>query len=128
MLEQHGNRPFKEMYRPPFVEGAGLTTVTSTEGAQGLLDHLLALRQRELTGTEANESTASVKSETPSWNDSTDSSQEPMDNGAGRAFTSGAPSWNDSTDSSQQPTDNGVGLAGEGSMGSFWAIDDAEKP
>ena len=90
------------MYRRPFVEGAGLTTVTSTEGAQGLLDHLLALRQRELTGTEANESTAHVMSETPSWNDSTDSSQEPTDNGAGRA--------------------------GEGSMGSFWAIDDAEKP
>ena len=128
MLEPYGDRPFKEMYRRPFYEGAGLTTVTSTEDAQRLLDHLLALRQRELTGTEANKSTAPVKSEAPSWNDSTDSSQEPMDKDVGRAVRPGAPSWNDSTDSSQEPMDNGAGRAGEGSTGSFWAIDDAEKP
>ena len=36
MLEPHGNRPFKEMYRRPLYEGAGLTTVRSTEDAQRL--------------------------------------------------------------------------------------------
>ena len=44
MLEPGGNRPFKEMYRRPLYDGAGLTTVRSTEDAQRLLDHLLALR------------------------------------------------------------------------------------
>ena len=102
MLEPHGNRPFKEMYRRPFYEGAGLTTVSSTEDAQRLLDHLLALRQRELTGTDGNQSTATLRS--------------------------GAPSWNDSTDSSQEPMGQDDGGADEGSTPSFWAIDDDQTP
>ncbi|RJU88715.1 MAG: hypothetical protein DWC05_00095 [Candidatus Poseidoniales archaeon] len=47
MLEPHGDRPFKAMYIRPLYEGAGLTTVRSTEEAQRLLDHLLALRDEE---------------------------------------------------------------------------------
>ena len=47
MLEPHGNRPYKEMYIRPLYEGAGLTTVRSTEDAQRLLDHLLALRDEK---------------------------------------------------------------------------------
>jgi hypothetical protein len=47
MLEPHGNRPFKGMYIRPLYEGAGLTTVRSTEDAQRLLDHVLALRDEE---------------------------------------------------------------------------------
>ena len=47
MLEPYGNRPLKEMYWRPFFDGAGLTTVSSAEDAQRLLDHLLALRKRE---------------------------------------------------------------------------------
>jgi len=44
MLEPGGNRPFKEMYRRPLYDGAGITSVRSTEDAQRLLDHVLALR------------------------------------------------------------------------------------
>jgi len=44
MLEPGGDRPFKEMYRRPLYDGAGLTSVRSTEDAQRLLDHVLALR------------------------------------------------------------------------------------
>ena len=47
MLEPHGDCPFKEMYRRPLYEGAGLTTVRSTEDAQRLMDHLLSLRYSE---------------------------------------------------------------------------------
>ena len=47
MLEPHGDRPYKGMYIRPLYEGAGLTTVRSTEEAQRLLDHLLALRDEE---------------------------------------------------------------------------------
>ena len=47
MLEPHGDRPLKEMYRRPLYEGAGLTTVRSTEDAQRLLDHVLSLRYPE---------------------------------------------------------------------------------
>ena len=47
MLEPGGDRPFKEMYRRPLYDGAGLTSVSSTEDAQRLLDHLLALRYPE---------------------------------------------------------------------------------
>jgi len=101
MLKPHGNRPFKAMYRRPLDVGAGLTTIPSTEDEQRLLDHLLAMRQRELAGTEVSESTAFLSSQAPSWNDSTSTSQEPMDTGVGRT--------------------------GEGSMGSFWTIDDAKE-
>ena len=47
MLEPHGDRPFKAMYIRPLDEGAGLTTVRSTEEAQRLLDHVLSLRHPE---------------------------------------------------------------------------------
>lgn len=52
MLEPHGNRPLKEMYWRPFFDGAGLTTVRSTEDAQRLLDHMLSLRYPESTHLE----------------------------------------------------------------------------
>jgi hypothetical protein len=47
MLEPHGTRPYKGMYIRPLYEGAGLVTVRSTEEAQRLLDHVLALRDEE---------------------------------------------------------------------------------
>lgn len=56
MLEPHGNRPLKEMYWRPFFDGAGLSTVASTEDAQRLLDHLLALRKREMADMGKDES------------------------------------------------------------------------
>lgn len=53
MLEPHGDRPYKGMYIRPLYEGAGLTTVRSTEEAQRLLDHVLHLRSLESSTQES---------------------------------------------------------------------------
>ena len=126
MLEPHGNRPFKEMYRRPLYEGAGLTTVRSTEDAQRLLDHVLALRYPEPARKETEKavdlgSTSDEKVEAAPADSATQASigvdqggvwgygmtqhDEPADAGD-----------NDEQDPADAPT------------GSFWTFDDAQNP
>ena len=103
MLEPHGKRPFKEMYRRPLYEGAGLTSVRSTEDAQRLLDHLIALRQPPSNSGPVTEMTT------------------PSDG-------SGAPSWSTSIETPSELNQNDSEGTGEKAMGSFWSFDDANKP
>ena len=105
MLEPGGNRPYKEMYRRPFYDGAGLTTVRSTEDAQRLLDHVLALRFAESASKEdilGGESNTVVDSP---------------------ATSSSPPVWKDDetvADDSERKDD--------GPSGSFWTFDDSQNP
>ena len=48
-----------------FYDDVALTAVHSTEDDQRLLDHLLAISQREMAATEADESTAFVRFRAP---------------------------------------------------------------
>ena len=79
MLEPHGTRPYKGMYIRPLYEGAGLVTVRSTEDAQRLLDHVLALRdeetrkrEKEIHAEKATSGDAVVEMEPPEHPASTD--------------------------------------------------------
>lgn len=104
MLEPHGNRPLKEMYWRPFFDGAGLSTVASTEDAQRLLDHLLALRKREMADMGKDESygqTVVVQETVP-----------------GLTTTGGQAKETVPLDFGQK-----VGAA----TGSFWTLDDSDK-
>ena len=104
MLEPHGDRPFKEMYRRPLYEGAGLTTVRSTEDAQRLLDHLLSLRYSESV----------VKiSESPS-------EQLPEQ---GSFFVAPQPHIKANLEAISS---KGIGSDDEASTGSFWSFDQDE--
>jgi len=105
MLEPHGNRPFKEMYRRPLYEGAGLTTVRSTEDAQRLLDHVLSLRYPE----SASEGSM-VKGETKTVVD------------ASVAFPPPSSGKGDET------VDVDFGRKDDNAMGSFWTFDDGGDP
>ncbi len=106
MLEPHGNRPLKEVYRRPLYEGAGLTTVRSTEDAQRLLDHVLALRYQGERTQEKVGKNLSKSVEDASY-----------------AFTSA---------SEEKDVDVaspiGFGQEDDAPTGSFWSFDGAEKP
>ena len=105
MLEPHGNRPLKEMYWRPFFDGAGLSTVASTEDAQRLLDHLLALRYPESGGHGA-----ALVAESNDVMDTSRAHPPPVDDAA--AFT----------------VEADAGRKDDGSTGSFWTFDDMDKP
>lgn len=105
MLEPGGNRPYKEMYRRPFYDGAGLTTVRSTEDAQRLLDHVLALRFAESASKEdilIGESNTVVDSP---------------------ATSSSPPVWKD-----DETVADDSGRKDDGPSGSFWTFDDSQNP
>ena len=126
MLEPHGNRPFKEMYRRPLYEGAGLTTVRSTEDAQRLLDHLLALRYPE-----------SARKETRKTLDFGSDSDEKVDVAPADAATQ-APIgvdqggvWGYGMTQHEQPAEAGDADEqdpADAPTGSFWTFDDAQNP
>ena len=126
MLEPHGNRPFKEMYRRPLYEGAGLTTVRSTEDAQRLLDHLLALRYPE-----------SARKETRKTLDFGSDSDEKVDVAPAVAATQ-APIgvdqggvWGYGMTQHEQPAEADDGDEQDlhdAPTGSFWTFDDAQNP
>ena len=105
MLEPHGNRPLKEMYWRPFFDGAGLSTVASTEDAQRLLDHLLALRYPESGGHGA-----ALVAESNDVMDTSRAHPPPVDDAA--AFT----------------VEADAGRKDDGSTGSFWTFDDMDTP
>ncbi|MGB2071421.1 MAG: hypothetical protein ACPHVR_07255 [Poseidonia sp.] len=126
MLEPHGNRPFKEMYRRPLYEGAGLTTVRSTEDAQRLLDHVLALRYPESTRKEAGKALdvnagSDEKVEVAPVNAAT---QAPVGVDQGGVWGYGVTQHEQSADTGdadeQDPAD--------APTGSFWTFDDAQNP
>ena len=77
MLEPGGDRPLKEIYRRPLYEGAGLTTVRSTEDAQRLLDHVLFLRglEERVNDAAVESPEPSSESETPSFWSNLDESE-----------------------------------------------------
>ena len=105
MLEPHGNRPLKEMYWRPFFDGAGLSTVASTEDAQRLLDHLLALRYPESGGHGA-----ALVAESNDVMDTSRAHAPPVADA--NAFT----------------VDVDAGSKDDGSTGSFWTFDDMDEP
>ena len=113
MLEPYGNRPFKEMYRRPLYEGAGLTTVRSTEDAQRLLDHLLALRYPEPKEQETLESTE----------------QETLPSLEKKAVVDASIAFAPSSSGKDDETvDVDFGRKGDKATGSFWTFDDAQNP
>jgi hypothetical protein len=113
MLEPHGNRPFKEMYRRPLYEGAGLTTVRSTKDAQRLLDHLLDLRYPESKEQGPLESTEQ---------ETLPSRQKKAVVDASIAF---APS---SSGKDDETVDVDFGRKDDKATGSFWTFDEGENP
>ena len=113
MLEPHGNRPFKEMYRRPLYEGAGLTTVRSTEDAQRLLDHLLDLRYPESTEQGTLESTEE---------ETLPSLEKKAVVDASIAFSPPSSGKDDET------VDVGFGRKDGNASGSFWTFDEGENP
>lgn len=122
MLEPHGNRPYKEMYIRPLYEGAGLTTVRSTEDAQRLLDHLLALRDEKRQEKE-NEIHAKKATEGATVYETEPSERPaPIDKGGAGGFPiveddkPAAEKFEVGQDASDAPT------------GSFWSFDEAEEP
>lgn len=113
MLEPHGNRPFKEMYRRPLYEGAGLTTVRSTEDAQRLLDHLLALRYPEPKEQGTLESTE----------------QETLPSLEKKAVVDASIAFAPSSSGKDDETvDVDFGRKDDKATGSFWTFDDAQNP
>ncbi len=122
MLEPHGDRPYKEMYIRPLYEGAGLTTVRSTEDAQRLLDHLLALRD-EKTQEEENEIHAKKATERATVYETEPSERPaPIDKG-GR--------WGYGPVEEEIPpatVPEGEKSEENAPTGSFWTFDDVEKP
>ena len=122
MLEPHGNRPYKEMYIRPLYEGAGLTTVRSTEDAQRLLDHLLALRDEKRQEKE-NEIHAKKATEGATVYETEPSERPaPIDKGGARGF----PIVEDDKPAAEKIE---VGQdASDAPTGSFWSFDEAEEP
>ena len=122
MLEPHGDRPYKEMYIRPLYEGAGLTTVRSTEDAQRLLDHLLALRD-EKTQEKENEIHAKKATEGATVYETEPSERPaPIDKG-GR--------WGYGPVEEEIPSatvPEGEKSEENAPTGSFWTFDDVEKP
>ena len=122
MLEPHGDRPYKEMYIRPLYEGAGLTTVRSTEDAQRLLDHLLALRD-EKTQEKENEIHAKKATEGATVYE-TEPSERPA------PIDKGGPWGYGPVEEKLPPATVPEGEKGEENAptGSFWTFDDVEKP
>ena len=122
MLEPHGDRPYKEMYIRPLYEGAGLTTVRSTEDAQRLLDHLLALRD-EKTQEKENEIHAKKATEGATVYE-TEPSERPA------PIDKGGPWGYGPVEEKIPPATVPEGEKGEENAptGSFWTFDDVEKP
>lgn len=126
MLEPHGNRPFKEMYRRPLYEGAGLTNVRSTEDAQRLLDHVLALRYPEPARKETEKavdlgSTSDEKVEAAPADSATQASIGVDQGGV----------WGYGMTQHDEPADDGDNDeqdAADAPTGSFWTFDDAQNP
>ena len=105
VMEAGGNGRYKGMYRRPFYDGAGLTTVRSTEDAQRLLDHVLALRFAESASKEdilIGESNTVVDSP---------------------ATSSSPPVWQDDETLADDP-----GRKDDGPSGSFATFDDSRNP
>ena len=122
MLEPHGNRPYKEMYIRPLYEGAGLTTVRSTEDAQRLLDHVLALRdekrqekENEIHAKKATEG-ATVDETEPSERTATINKRGPLGYGPIEEETAQSTVSKDDESTESAP------------MGSFWSFDEAGEP
>ena len=122
MLEPHGDRPYKEMYIRSLYEGAGLTTVRSTEDAQRLLDHLLALRD-EKTQEKENEIHAKKATEGATVYETEPSERPaPIDKG-GR--------WGYVPDEEEIPpatVPEGEKSEENAPTGSFWTFDDSQNP
>ena len=125
MLEPYGDRPFKEMYRRPLYEGAGLTTVRSTEDAQRLLDHVLAQRYpEEFVQPERVASTGEDRSEVPDDEPAGSPSEAPISENKGGVWGYGL---------TQKGESAGIEKADEvesadAPAASFWTFDDAENP
>ena len=126
MLEPHGNRPFKEMYRRPLYEGAGLTTVRSTEDAQRLLDHVLALRYPEpaRNDTEKALDLGAASDEKVEVAPVSAATQAPVGVDQGGVWGYGETQHDEPADTGdadeQDPAD--------APTGSFWTFDDAQNP
>ena len=126
VADQDGTRPFKEMNRRPLYEGAGLTTVRSTEDAQRLLDHVLALRYPESTRKETGKA-LDVNAGSDEKVDATPVSaatQAPVGVDQGGA-------WGYGVAQHEQPADTGDADEqdpADAPTGSFWTFDDAQNP
>jgi len=122
MLEPHGNRPYKGMYIRPLYEGAGLTTVRSTEDAQRLLDHVLALRDEE-TKEKEKEIHAKKATEGVTVYETAPSERPATINKGGV--------WGYGVTQHEQPAgagDDDEKDPADAPTGSFWTFDDAQNP
>lgn len=122
MLEPHGNRPYKGMYIRPLYEGAGLTTVRSTEDAQRLLDHVLALRDEE---TKEKEKEIHAKKATEGATVyETAPSEGPATINKGGVWGYGVTQHEQPDDADDDDEQDPAGAP----TGSFWTFDDAQNP
>ena len=126
MLEPHGNRPFKEMYRRPLYEGAGLTTVRSTKDAQRLLDHVLALRYPASTRKETEKAVdlGATSDENVEAAPADAASETPIGVDQGGVWGYGETQHEqpaEADDGDEQDPDDAP-------TGSFWTFDDAQNP
>ena len=122
MLEPHGNRPYKGMYIRPLYEGAGLTSVRSTEDAQRLLDHLLALRDEETK--EKEKETRAGKTTKGGTVDETETSERPATINKGGPWGYGP--IEEEIPPATVPKDDGS--TENAPTGSFWSFDEAGEP